>query len=85
MAVDYKYVFKIKGESEDRGIIYKARLVASGFSQRQGVDCEEIFSPVVRYSMMRLLIALAVEMNLTVDRTDVVTVLLCGDIETMYM
>jgi len=47
--------------------MYKARLVASGFSQRQGVDCEETFSPVVRYSMMRLLNALAVQMNLTVD------------------
>lgn len=59
-------------------------MVASGFSQTQGVDCEEMFSSVVRYSTMRLLIALAVQMNLTVDHVDVVTVLLCGDIETMY-
>jgi hypothetical protein len=49
------------------------------------VDCEERFSPVVTYSMMRLVIALAVQMNLTVDRIDVVTVLLCGDIETVYL
>jgi hypothetical protein len=46
--------------------MYKARLVASGFSPRQGVDCEEMFSPVIRCSMMRLQISLAVQMN-TVD------------------
>jgi hypothetical protein len=44
-----------------------------------------MFSPVVRYNMMGLLIALAVQMNLTIDRMVVVTVLLCGDIETMYV
>jgi hypothetical protein len=45
--------------------MYKARLVASGFSPRQGVDCEEMLSPVVR-CMMRLQISLAFQMNLTV-------------------
>jgi hypothetical protein len=44
-----------------------------------------MFSPVVRYSVMRLLIAVAVQMNRTVGYMDVVTTLLCGDIETVYM
>lgn len=46
-----KWVFKKKeGASPVEGVKYKARVVARGFNQREGVDYNEIFSPVVRHT-----------------------------------
>lgn len=38
---------------------YKARLVSQGFSQKYGQDYEETFSPLVRFKLMRTVIAIA--------------------------
>ena len=48
------WVFDIKSDSRK-----KARLVAKGFSQVEGVNYNEIFSPVVHYETVRLMLALA--------------------------
>ena len=48
-ALRNKWVFKIKKDSEIL-VKYKARLVLKGFSQKHGVDFDEIFSPVVKMS-----------------------------------
>ena len=48
------WVFDIKSDKQK-----KARLVVKGFSQVEGVDYNEIFSPVVRYETVRLMLALA--------------------------
>lgn len=83
--VDSKWLFRIKEEVGNKSR-YKARLVARGFSQRYGVDYDETFSPVVRHSSLRLLLALAVEKKLNVDQMDVKTAFLNGDLsETVYM
>ena len=50
-AVGCKWVFKINRNADGSVEIYKARLVAQGFSQRYGVDYDETFSPVVRLSL----------------------------------
>ena len=64
----------------------KARLVAQGYSQTQGVDYEEVFSPVVRYSSIRTLLALANAQNLEIHQMDVKTAFLNGSIEhNIYM
>jgi hypothetical protein len=69
-------------ESENKGIIYKARLVARGFSQRQGTDCEATFSRVIRYSTTRL----DSSGESYYDHVDVVTAFLHEDLnETVYM
>jgi hypothetical protein len=54
-----KWVFKIKSDEYGHITRYRARLVAKGFLQREGMDCGDIFSPVVRYSTLRILLALA--------------------------
>lgn len=60
--VENKWVFKGKCESEEK-VRYRARLVAKGFTQRPGIDFDEIFSPVVRHSTLRLLIGLSVQLD----------------------
>ena len=48
-ALRNKWVFKLKKDSE-KLVKYKARLVVKGFSQKHGIDLDEIFSPIVKMS-----------------------------------
>ena len=47
--ISVKWVFKLKLDPEGRIVKHKARLVARGFLQKQGVDYTEIFAPVARH------------------------------------
>lgn len=58
-SIDCKWIFKIK-QTPGKKDRYKARLVARGFTQREGIDYEETFAPVVRYESIRALLAKAV-------------------------
>lgn len=78
--LDTKWVYKTK-KDENNESIYKARLVAKGFAQTHGIDYNETYSPVVKYSSIRYLLALATEQNLKVDHMDVATAYLNGDLE----
>ena len=52
---------------------YKARLVAKGYSQVEGIDFGEIFSPVVKLTSIRFLVYLAATFDLEVEKMDVKT------------
>ncbi|KAG7310616.1 hypothetical protein JYU34_003408 [Plutella xylostella] len=81
-----KWVFKRKRGLNGELLKYKARLVAKGFTQKSGIDYKETFAPVVRYSSIRALLALAAEYDLDIDHLDVKTAFLNGDLqETVYL
>lgn len=78
--VQCKWVLRKKYDSENN-VLYRARLVAKGFTQKYGVDYTETFSPVVRHTTLRLLFALSVKLGLDVTHLDVKTAFLNGDLE----
>ncbi|RVW84134.1 Retrovirus-related Pol polyprotein from transposon TNT 1-94 [Vitis vinifera] len=85
--VDCKWIFKIKdGISEDEPPKYKSRLVAKGFSQKEGIDYNEVFSPVVKHKSIRVLLAMVSVFDLELDQLDVKTAFLHGNLEEeIYM
>lgn len=80
--VKNKWVFKIKykpdGKTIDR---YRARLVAKGYSQQEGIDYKETFSPVARYDTIRFLFSLVPALDLKVTQFDRKTAFLHGELE----
>lgn len=85
-ALPYKWVFKTKSDQNGNVLRYKARLVIKGYAQKGGTDYEEIYSPVVRYTTIRYLLALAARYGLEIDQMDAVSAFLQGDIDReIYM
>ena len=57
--IGVKWVYKLKKNAKGEVERYKARLVVKGYSQRQGIDYDEVFGPVAHMEIIRLLISLA--------------------------
>jgi len=85
-ALKNKWVFKLKSEENNSQPRYKARLVVKGFGQKKGIDFEEIFSPMVKMSSIRVVLGLTTNLNLEIDQLDVKTTFLHDDLEEeIYM
>ena len=70
--ISCKWIYKIK-ESVEKNIPprYMTSLVAKGFTQREGIDYNEIFSPVVKYKTIRIILALVSYFGLDLEQLDV--------------
>ena len=86
-AIGCKWVFtKKEGFPNKEDVRYKARLVAKGYAQKEGIDYNEVFSPVVKHSSIRILLALVAQLDLELVQMDVKTAFLHGDLEEeIYM
>ncbi|KAE8687107.1 cytochrome P450 71A9-like [Hibiscus syriacus] len=81
-----KWVFKIKRNGDDQVERYRARLVVKGYAQKEGIDFNEIFSPVVRLTTVRVVLAMCATLNLYLEQLDVKTTFLHENLEEeIYM
>ncbi|GJU36053.1 putative ribonuclease H-like domain-containing protein [Tanacetum coccineum] len=80
-AIGTKWVYRNK--KDERGIVIrnKARLVAQGHTQEEGIDYDEVFAPVARIEAIRIFLAYASYMGFTVYQMDVKSAFLYGQIE----
>jgi hypothetical protein len=79
--VSSKWLFKIKHAADGSIEKHKARFVARGFFQKKGIDYEETFAPIARYTSIKTIIALAAKMKWKLHQMDVKTTFLNGVIE----
>lgn len=80
-AIGSKWVFKTKLDENGNLVGRKARLVAQGYSQKYGVDYDEVFAPVARSASMKILLSVAGTRKYVVKQYDIKTAFLNGSLE----
>ncbi|GKE28895.1 retrovirus-related pol polyprotein from transposon TNT 1-94, partial [Tanacetum coccineum] len=86
MVITLKWIYKVKLDELGGILKNKARLVARGYRQEEGIDFEESFSPVARLEVIRIFLAFATHMNMVVYQIDVKTTFLNGNLrEEVYV
>ena len=80
-AIGTKWIYRNK--KDERGIVIKnkARLVAQGYTQEEGIDYDEVFAPVARMEAIRIFLAFAAFKGFKVYQMDVKSAFLYGKIE----
>jgi hypothetical protein len=81
-----KLVYKVKRDYLGRIKKFKARLVAKGFTQEEGIDFKETFSPVAKGVSFRMALAIALKYQMQIRQLDVETAFPYADLkEEVYM
>ncbi|XP_023750147.1 uncharacterized protein LOC111898476 [Lactuca sativa] len=80
-AVRSEWIFKKKTNMEGKVQTFKERLVAKGYTQIQGIDYEDTFSPVAKIKSIRIFMAIAAYSDFEIWKMDVKTAFLNGYLE----
>nr|GEY42132.1 retrovirus-related Pol polyprotein from transposon TNT 1-94 [Tanacetum cinerariifolium] len=80
MVITLKWIYKVKLDELGGILKNKARLVARGYRQEEGIDFEESFAPVARLEAIRIFLAYAAHKNMVVYQMDVKTTFLNGNL-----
>lgn len=76
-----RWIYKVKFTADGNIEKHKARFVARGFSQVEGIDYDETFSPLAWYTSIRTIMAITAEMGWLIHQMDVKTAFLNGILE----
>nr|GEU82106.1 retrovirus-related Pol polyprotein from transposon TNT 1-94 [Tanacetum cinerariifolium] len=86
IVITLKWIYKVKPEDLEGILKNKARLVARGYRQKEGIDFEESFAPVARLEAISIFLAFAAHKNMVVYQMDVKTAFLNGNLrEEVYV
>ncbi|GJV92318.1 retrovirus-related pol polyprotein from transposon TNT 1-94 [Tanacetum coccineum] len=86
MLIKLKWIYKVKTDEFGRVLKNKVRLVAHGFRKEEGIDFEELFTPVAIIEAIRIFVANAANKNMTIFQMDVKTAFLNGELkEEVYV
>ncbi|GJV23863.1 retrovirus-related pol polyprotein from transposon TNT 1-94 [Tanacetum coccineum] len=86
MVITLKWIYKVKLDDLGGILKNKARLVARGYRQEEGIKFEESFAPVARLEAIRIFLAFAAHMNMVVYQMDVKIAFLNGKLrEEVYV
>nr|GEU75291.1 retrovirus-related Pol polyprotein from transposon TNT 1-94 [Tanacetum cinerariifolium] len=86
MVITLKWIYKVKLDELGGILKNKARLVARGYRQEEGIDFEESFSPVARLEAIRIFLAYVAHKNMVIYQMDVKTTFLNGNLrEEVYV
>ncbi|GJV07045.1 retrovirus-related pol polyprotein from transposon TNT 1-94 [Tanacetum coccineum] len=84
--IKLKWIYKVKTYESGGVLKNKARLVAQGFIQEEGIDFEESFAPVARIQAIRIFLANVAHKNMTIYQMDIKTAFLNGKLkEEVYV
>ncbi|GJZ52039.1 retrovirus-related pol polyprotein from transposon TNT 1-94 [Tanacetum coccineum] len=86
MVITLKWIYKVKLDELGGILKNKARLVARGYHQEEGINFEDSFAPVARLEAIRIFITFVAHMNMVVYQMDVKTAFLNGNLrEEVYV
>ena len=70
-----------QGATENEPIRFKTKLVARGYTQREGIDYTEVFSLVVKHTSIRVLMSIVAQFDWELEQLDAKIVFFHGDLE----